>query len=46
MTPKYDSVADPYTDPDTGVLRNLLGATTPEKLEAAEATLTWAQRLS
>lgn len=40
MTPKYDSVADPYIDPDTGVLRNLLGATTAEKLEQAEAALT------
>lgn len=39
MTPKYDSVADPYIDPDTGVLRNALGITDAAALEIAEADL-------
>ncbi|WP_052323492.1 Fic/DOC family protein [Leifsonia xyli] len=31
---------DPYLDPQTGILRNLVGATTREALNAAEGALT------
>lgn len=33
---------DPYTDPDSGVLRNRLGISDPERLRAAEEGLTFA----
>lgn len=32
--------ADPYLDPDSGVLRNRLGITDPDELAAVEAALT------
>ena len=34
--------SDPYTDPKTGVLRNHLGITDPDRLRAVEAMLTQA----
>lgn len=34
---------DPYIDPATGILRNLLGATTQDELDAAEADVTAAR---
>ena len=34
---------DPYLDEKTGVLRNLLGKTTSESLEAAEADIVWSE---
>lgn len=34
---------DPYTDPSTGVLRNKLGLSSQDALNAAEADLTWAR---
>jgi cell filamentation protein len=36
----YEAGKDPYLDPVTGVLRNLLGITTQEALEGAEADIT------
>jgi cell filamentation protein len=36
---------DPYLDPDTGVLRNLIGARTQEQLDAAEGALVVARAL-
>ena len=30
---------DPYLDPDTGILRNLVGAVTEDRLELLEGTL-------
>lgn len=35
-----DRSSDPYVDPQTGVLHNLVGATTPADLHRAEADLT------
>lgn len=35
----YDVDRDPYTDGQTGVMRNLLGKTAAESLEAAEANI-------
>ena len=37
---------DPYVDPETGLLRNLIGAHTKADLEMAEADLVHARRLS
>lgn len=37
--------ADPYIDPATGILRNLVGARTPAELEEREYVLTWARRV-
>ena len=34
-------VVDPYLDPDTGLLRNLLGARTQDALDRAEGALTY-----
>ncbi|MGW2092035.1 Fic/DOC family protein [Promicromonospora sukumoe] len=34
---------DPYVDPGSGTLRNLLGITAQSKLDDAEADLTWAR---
>ncbi|MFD7308289.1 Fic/DOC family protein [Promicromonospora sp. NPDC059942] len=34
---------DPYIDPDSGVLRNLLGISSQDALNDAEADLTWAR---
>lgn len=34
---------DPYLDPDTGILRNLVGAQTQSELDMAEAELSWAR---
>jgi hypothetical protein len=34
-------VVDPYLDPDTGLLRNVVGAATKSALDAAEADLVW-----
>ena len=31
--------SDPYLDPNTGILRNLVGAVTEERLELLEGTL-------
>lgn len=39
----YDVGKDPYIDAATGVLRNLLGKTTPESLDIAEASLVSAE---
>lgn len=36
----YELEADPYIDPDTGILRNLLSLTKIEELEKAEADIT------
>jgi cell filamentation protein len=38
-----DGTLDPYLDPETGVLRNLIGARTKDALEAAEADLSFAR---
>lgn len=40
LQPTHDPDADPYTDPATGVLRNLLGARTEAELAQREANLT------
>lgn len=34
-----DGFVDPYLDPDTGILRNLVGARTLRDLDAAESAL-------
>lgn len=36
----YSSIPDPYIDDETGVLRNLLGISSSEELEDAEADIT------
>lgn len=36
---------DPYVDKNTGLLRNLIGATTPEDLEEREAQIVFANQL-
>ena len=36
----YSSIPDPYIDSETGVLKNLLGISSNEELEAAEADIT------
>ena len=36
----YDSTDDPYLDPSSGVLRNVLDITNEELLEWAEANIT------
>ena len=36
-----DSFLDPYLDPETGLLRNLIGARTKEALEEAEGDLSF-----
>lgn len=36
-------VVDPYLDPDTGLLRNLVGARTQSALDAAEGALVFAR---
>ncbi|HLA49160.1 MAG TPA: hypothetical protein VJY84_01285 [Candidatus Saccharimonadales bacterium] len=36
----YDTGVDPYLDPSTGILRNLLGITDANELAKAEANLT------
>jgi len=38
----YDAGTDPYLDPETGVLRNVLGIASRHELEKAEADITYA----
>ncbi len=39
----YDVGKDPYIDISTGVLRNLLGKTTVQSLDEAEANIAWSE---
>jgi hypothetical protein len=41
--PDSEEFLDPYLDPETGVLRNLIGARTKESLEDAEGSLSFAR---
>lgn len=41
--PDSEEFLDPYLDPETGILRNLVGAQTRESLDDAEAGLSFAR---
>jgi cell filamentation protein len=41
--PDGEEFLDPYLDPETGILRNLIGARTKESLEDAEGSLSFAR---
>jgi cell filamentation protein len=41
--PDSEEFLDPYLDPETGILRNLLGARTRESLDDAEGSLSFAR---
>jgi cell filamentation protein len=42
----YDVDKDPYLDKDTGILRNLLGLTTQDALDDAEAQITYVESIA
>jgi len=43
-SPSKQPFVDPYIDPATGILFNLVGATTQQQLESAEYRYTWTRR--